>query len=372
MIENLIIFDNNHNKTEDNFKKLKKGDREILNEFKKYNLISAGEGRARKGMSNALRFVLMTGKDISEIDLKDLRDFLRILKHSDFSDYSKNDIKGFVQRFLKWNFKDWSERFNNFEDLKFNSDAQRKKKIGPKDVISLEEIGNLVKDEPSLIWKTFILVQYEGALRTLEARRLKWEDIDMEDPEAYWLNVKSKKNKNGTEKERIAFPLTQAIYFLDELKKSSKSPYVFPSLRTNNDYISSSAVTNWFGRLTTKVLGKGKVNYHLRHAGGERAHILVREGKLSKENAIMMMGHSEQMFDKTYSHADKEEMKKLIKKQVLNIEYLPPEKKHELEKRMEETERKYKIIAKKNDEMAKEMKIMGELLSKVEKRIKSK
>jgi integrase len=338
MKEQMLIFDSNHNKTEDYYTKLSKTERKILDEFENYCLISADVGRAKKNKSNVVRFLIMANKKLGSINLQDLRDFLRILKQSELSDYYKNDVKAFVQRFLKWYFKDWSERFNNFEDVRFNSDAQRSKKIDPKDVLSLEDITRLIKKETSLFWKTFIIVQFEGALRTLECRKLKWSDIDTNDSEAYFLNVSSKKNRNGTEKERTSAPLAQAIYYLDELKKEQKgeSVFVFPSRISPNDYISSGSVGKWFNRLTKKVLGKSIKSYILRHSRGEGFHKLVRDGKLSKENALIMMGHSEKMFDKTYSHADKQEIKKILKKQVLDVDYIEPEKKHDLEIKIDE------------------------------------
>jgi hypothetical protein len=42
------------------------------------------------------------------------------------------------------------------------------------------------------------------------------------------------------------------------------------------------------------------------------------------------------MFDKTYSHADKQEIKKILKKQVLDVDYIEPEKKHDLEIKIDE------------------------------------
>jgi len=341
MKEELLVFNENTNPTEKFYHKLNKEDRVIIDKFEKYCLISASKGRAQKSKSNAIRFLVMTNKKLKEINLEDLQNFLRVLKQSNFSDYYKNDIKGYVQRFLRWHFKDWSERFNSFEDIRFISEPQRAKEIKPEDVLSKADVEKLIKAEKDVFWKAFISVQYQGALRTGETRTLKWDMIDMEDPEVYWLNVKSKKNRNAQEKERPAPPLEeQTIFFLNELKKLQtqqevKSPYVFPSRQDVNAPISSHTTSIWFARLTKKALGRPVTNYLLRHSKGEELHKLVREGKLSKENATLMMGHSEKMFDKTYSHTNKKELLKLLKKQVLNVNYIAPAKKHALELKME-------------------------------------
>ena len=370
MNEIMIEFDPNKNPTENAYKKLIKKDRVIMDDFEKYCLISASPSRAKKIKSNAIRFLSMAKKDINKIDLKDLRNFLRILKQSDFSDYYKNDVKGFVQRFLKWRFEDWSKRFNAFDDIKYNSDAQRKKKIKPEDILTNKDVSKLIKQEPSIFWKCFIVCQYQCSLRTLEVRSLKWDMLDTEDPEVYFLTIKSKKNKNGAEKERISPPLSsEYIYFLNELKKEQeenkiKSPYVFPSKTSPNIYISSGTVAKWFNRLTKRVLGKPVKNYLLRHSFGEHLHQLVRKKQLSKENAVLMMGHSEKMFDKTYSHTDKAEFKKLLKKQVLSVDYIAPEKKHKLELEIEEL---------KKNSISKEdvFKIVQQALKKTARQVKS-
>lgn len=336
MKNKLLIFDCNHNPTESHYEKLSKEDKEVIDKFEKYCLVSANPVRAKKNKSNAVRFLISAEKKTKDITLEDLQSYLVLLKQSGFSDYYKNDVRGYVQRFLKWYFKDWSQRFNNFEDIRFISEPQRKKPINPEDVLKKADVEKLVKAEKSLYWKTFLLIQYESALRTIETRTLKWDMIDTEDSEVYWLTIKSKKNRMGTEKERFAFPLSQAIYYLNELKKEQlKSVYVFPSPNNPDNPISSSTTNKWFSRLTKKVLGKALTNYLLRHSEGEEAHKQVREGTLSKENATLMMGHSEKMFDKTYAHTNKKVLKELLKKQLLSVEHIAPEKKARLEQEVE-------------------------------------
>lgn len=368
MQEELLRFDENTNPVNDYYKKLGKIERESVDKFEKYCLITANPNRAKKSRGDAIRFLIMANKTLSKINLDDLREFLRVLKQSNFSDYTKNDIKGHLQRFLKWYFKDWSERFDNFEDIKYNSEPQRAKEIKPEDVLKKEDIERLIKAERNIFWKTFIIVQFQGALRTLETRSLKWDMVDMQDLDIGWLNVSSKKNRNGTEKKRIAVPLnSQAISYLRELRKHQKennvkSPYVFPSITNENDFISSHSVSVWFSRLTKKVLGKQVTNYMLRHSQGEHLHNLVRDGKLSKENALLMMGHSEKMFDKTYSHTDKQNLKEVLKKQVLDIDYLVPERKHELELKIEEQQKELIQVKKDNKNINESINILVDMV----------
>jgi integrase len=338
-MKDYIIFDVKDNRTSKYYSKLDKKSKEIVENFEKYLLLTAGEGRANKGKTNAIRFLVMANKPIDKLNLEDLRNYLLKLKQAPLSDYSKNDSKNFVHRFLKWYFKDWSKRFNEFEDIKYDHDAERKNKITSEDVLSKQDVELLIKKENNLYWKTFLIVQYEGALRTQEVRMLKWEDINTEDTDAYWLTIKSKKNKRGKEKTRLAPPLKDnVIYFLEELRKEQnpKSVYVFPSPLDPTLPTGAGAVNNWFSRLTERVLNRHLTNYLLRHSKGEEFHKLVRDNRLSKENALQMMGHTEEMFDKTYSHPDKKKLKEVLKKQVLDIDYIAPEKKHALELKIDQ------------------------------------
>jgi len=94
-------------------------------------------------------------------------------------------------------------------------------------------------------------------------------------------------------------------------------------------------VSKWLRRLTSKVLGRHVNNYLLRHTRGTELKSLVKEGKLSKDNATEFLGHSEKMFDQVYSHMDREDIKNILKNQLYDFDGIPEEKKHELEKQLE-------------------------------------
>jgi len=311
------------------YNKLPQEEKQILDQFKDYMLISASEGRAEEAKREVLRFKEITGKEINKISLEDLRHFLLQLKKSDFGDHTKNKIKGFIHRFLKWKYKDWSVRFNEFEDMKLNGDAQNKKIINDTTLFTEEDINKLLEYEKRLYWKTFLIVQYEGGLRTKEVRELRWENIIFEDDGFTTLNIPSKKNRNGTIKINPVV-LERATGYLKELKKQHKekeitSPYVFPSPEDSNKPQSKNANT-WFRNLCKNTLGREGNNYLLRHSRGTQLQEKVRKGELSKDNAVSFMRHSEKMFDKVYSHMSKEDIKQLIKNQIYDKKALTPEK----------------------------------------------
>lgn len=343
------------------YNKLSKKEKDILKKFKDYIMISASEGRADESAREILRFKEVTNKPLDKYNLEDLRHFLKELKQSGFADHTKNKVKGYVQRFLRWNFKDWSQRFNEFEDIKYNSEAQNKKKIDKKVLLTEKDIEKLLEEEPSLYWKTFLITQYEGGLRTKETRELEWKNIDFEDDGFTTLKIPSKKNKHGTIKINEIVVKTSGK-FLENLKKEQgkreiKTKWVFPSPQDPTKPISKS-VNLWFNNLCKKVLGRPANNYLLRHSKGTQLQEKVRKGELSKDNAVEFMRHSQKMFDKVYSHMDKEDIKQLMKKQIYNTKELTKEKKHELELKLEQQQ---KII----DQLWKDKKSTGELIVKL-------
>ena len=327
------------------YDKFPKKEQEQIDKFKDYLLITAGSKRVEGGIAEIIRFKEMIGKEFSDIDLEDLRYFLKELKQCDFADYTKNRIKSFVQRFLRWGYKDWSERFDEFKDIINNNDAQRKNPIETKDMLSEEQIMKLLEAEPTLYWKTFLMVSAQGGLRTGEARMLLWDSVIFEDDGFTVLNIPSKKNKNGTIKIKPVV-IKSAGKFLKKLQEQQtkyeiKSKYVFPSPNDPNKPISKT-VNIWFSNLCKKVLGHTSNNYILRHSKGTELQKKVREGTLSKDNAVEFMRHSEKMFDKVYSHMDKTQIKQLMKKQIYNTKELTEKDKNDYEKRIQFLETSYR------------------------------
>jgi integrase len=322
-------------------------EKELIDEFKEYIQVSASLSRAEAGETEVLRFREITGKSLFKIEIGDLRYFLKELRVSNFGGHTKNKIKDFIQRFLRWKYKDWSIRFEEFSDIKFNASATRKKPITSKDVLTEQQIMQLLNAEPSLYWKTFLITQAEAGLRTIECRNLRWGSVVFEDDGFTTLNIPSKKNRHGEIKVK---PVVVKIAgnFLKKLKEQQqkyeiKTPYVFPSPYNPNKPI-SKGVNLWFNKLCKKTLGHSSFNYILRHSKGSHLQEKVRAGTLSKDNALEFMRHSEKMFDKVYSHMDEDAIKALIKKQIYNTKSLTKEEKNELEKVKKELETLKKLI----------------------------
>ncbi len=380
----MFAFDKKKITAEKLLKHLTKEEKNVLKDYENYILRNAGKERSREAVSEAIRYREITGNDLEEqkkqlkeatekcrtITGKDLTEQQRKLRKAteekeqiekqiyedylyyykevedcDFADTTKEKLKGYIQPFFKFHFpKTYVELFNNFKDIKFNSEAKRRKPITSDDIINSEDIKRVVKATPTLFYQTFFITQYEGGFRTGETRKSEWEKVKFDDDGFCSITVISKKNRKRNEKEREVL-LKEATSYLKKLKAQQeaegiKSKWIFPSPQNPEQPI-SKRVNDWFKKITTEVLGKNKYNYLLRHSRGTELKKLVKEGKVSKDNAVEFMGHSEKMFDKVYNHMDKKEIKELMKQQIYNLEEdLTPEQKSDYEKKINELQEK--------------------------------
>ncbi len=280
-----------------------------------------------------LHFRKIIDKNFNKVDLKDLRSVLALINQSPLSDGARNNLKIDIKNFLRYLFKDWSYKFNDFDDVKVSSSSiKNEKKINSKNMFTPEDIEKCMKHENSNYWKAFLMVQYEGALRTMETRYLKWNDIKFNvDGDISEINIYATKTK----KARTIF-IEKATYYLKKLKEEQentdkKSVYCFHSKNNLNQPVDKNSVSYWFRTLTEKALGDKRWNYLLRHSRATELYRLAEQGKISKDVAIRFMGHSEDM-SKVYTHLDTKEIKQMLKDQVYKIEDVPEDKINEFEK----------------------------------------
>ena len=335
------------NDIENHYKKLPKAEQTIIKEYLDYR--RARGVTTEQKIEDIRRYItqirVILDKNFNKIDLKDLRILLAIINQSWLSDGTKNNLKIDVKNFMKYLFKDWSIRFNGLEDIKKNY-TTNEKKINAKNMFSKKDIESCMKHETKMYWKAFLITQYEGALRTKEVRFLKWNDIKFNvDDDISEISIYATKTK----KARTIF-VKEATFYLQKLKEEqeniqNKSIYCFPSKKNINEPIDKWGVSMWFRNLTKKALGEMRWNYLLRHSRATELYRLAEQGKISKDTAIRFMGHSEDM-TKTYTHLDSQEVKEMLKEQIYKLEDLPPEKKAELEKKIEEQQKTIDNISK--------------------------
>lgn len=340
------------------FNKLPSSEKKDLKKYFEYR-VARGLNSQRK-LKDINRMILqirfINQKPLSDVNSDTLLKLISIIKTSHYSDYQKNEIIINLKSYLKWKISDWSKKLK-LDDIRLIKNPESKRKITSKDLFEKEEIEKLIKHETKLFWKGFLLIQYEGGLRTKEVRYLKWDDIKLNsDNDLSEINIFSTKTK----KSRTVF-VKESTFYLQKLREEQRNlddegQYIFHSKKDKNTPICQTTVSLWMKRLIKRVLGRDGWNYLLRHSRGSDLYRLSKLGKISKDTAVDFMGHSEKM-SKVYTHLKDDEVKQMMKDQVYNIEDLPPVKKIELEQKIENLQKMFIESEKRSIEMIDQLKL---------------
>ena len=318
---------------EKKFDKFPKKEKEIINNFLKYvSITSSSSKRIANNKRSLIHLRVVTDKPLDNITLEDLRGFLGLLNNSNLTQSSQTEMKASIKRFLRWRYKDWSERFDELRDIKLKF-GFNEKKINSSVLLKKEEIEDLIDKETRLIWKAFFLTLYESGLRPVELRTIKWDDItfDVEKKGVSSLQIYATK----TSKSRTTF-VQGATFYLKKLKKvrDTETPYVFPSPKDKTKPFSKDLVSHTLTRLCKKSIGRVVIPYIFRHT---RAKELYLNPEIADSVVQKIMGHSQDMRG-TYTRLDDEDVKEAMVKSVYDFEDLPPEKKIEFEERIKKLE----------------------------------
>lgn len=317
------------NGLENFYSKLDSSEQQDINEFLAYCGISAAEKKLKDIKRNIIQFRYTLDKTFNSIELKDLRDFLYLLNKSDREAYTKNGIKAYVKKFLKWKFKDWSIKFDELKDVKLDSHPFNEEKINSKSILKKEQIEKIIKAEELIERKAFFMVLYESGCRPIELRLLKWKDISFNvDGDLTELSIYATK----TRKNRIVY-IQNGTFLLQKLKeKSQGNEYVFTSPEDKNAPITKSTSFRWVQEMGKNV-GIQIFPYLLRHSRATELYEMAQQNKISMKAVQSFLGHGKDMSD-IYTHLSKAQAK-AITKQVYQMEDLPPERKEEMQKEID-------------------------------------
>lgn len=313
------------------YDRIPKRERKIIEDFLKFISITAGDRRIDEAKRVLTQFRKLTHKSLDKIDLSTLRNYLSLLNSSNKTNNSRNDIKATVKRFLRWKYKDWSNRFNELQDIKLIV-RMNEEKINSNTLLKKEEVESIVKAEPQLFWKTLFLTLYESGLRPNELRHLTWDMINLNvDGVLSEINIFATK----THRARSVY-VKEATKYLQELKNRDRtgSPLVFPAPHDSTKPLSRTTVSVWLNRISEKAIGRRVFPYLLRHT---RATELYVNAKIPDKIAQKILGHNKSMGD-VYTHLSNKDVKEAMGKIIYNLNDLPEEKKQKLEKRIVELE----------------------------------
>jgi integrase len=312
------------------YNKLSKKDKEIIDDFLQACRVSAGDGKVDDIKRSVTQLLDVTGKSVGEVNLSVLRDFTILLKRSGKEPNTIHDILSHIKRFLKYHFTDWSQRFNNFSELKIPGIKLNEKKVNAKSLLSQEDINTILEKEKDLEKKLYFILLYEGGLRPKECRTLRWKDINLDFDKNGLTQIDLYMSKN--QKSKTVF-VKESTFFLKKMLPYQEGEYIFPSRENKGACITKNTATRWINELGVHI-DKHIYPYLLRHTRSRELYKKAFEGKMSETVVSNFLGHSKSMMP-TYSKLDVETIKNSMLQEVYTYAEMPQKEKDILLKQIE-------------------------------------
>ena len=329
-------------------KKLSPKNKKILKEFATICSTTAGKEKVVKIRRILVQFYDVTGLDFDMQTKDSVNTFLAVLNNSDRSIPTKNEIKSYLKKFLKWFYKD----LEMIENIKRESFDVNTAKINDNTLATEEDIKRMLRYAEGFRDKALLFIEFQSGARPQEIVNLTWGDVKFQD------NCADLNFYSGKTKKSRTFPLVkEAKTFLWEWKQHylyeniNSKDFVFPS-RFSRDKPMTTANVNKILRTMAKKSGikKDIWGYLFRHT---RATRLYEE--LPTPIVEQLLGHRD-MYN-TYAHISNKKAREELLKKMGELEELPPEQKEKLEalqRRVEELEKMFKNSPKDQERWKKE------------------
>lgn len=278
-----------------------------------------------------------------------------------FSQTTLNLINPLLKNFIKWKYQDYSLRFPMLDKI-----LRTKKPMATHDateMLSLEEIMNIIKEEDDLFWKTFWLVYSYGGFRPIDTARLKWDSFSWEDDGSIIVKALIGKNKKKFYKHIPA----NVVPIIKRWKEVNPSDWVFPSPKLKGQHINSKTPANRMSRIAKKILGREVTPYVIRHS---ISTILYGKDDLPDDITADQMGHHKSMKE-IYEHMNDEALTKRAKRVWTDKEEMPEEEKNKLQTEIKDLRDKLEpFLEERNKEKEMFDKLKDELTAEFIKKMK--
>jgi integrase len=328
------------------YDKLSTRDKKVLGDFIEYCSISAGAGKIRTIKATMLQIRDIVGKSYDNWDVEIVRKFLAVLNRSSYSEWTKNDIKKFLKKFIKWYYKD----LEMIEDIKQVSmmKAFNHEKINESTLVKPEELKILLKATDSLKWRAIITLLAESGCRPQELRVLRWKDIRFTDDGADITLFSEKKREART------IPIRDCVVHLKRWKqeyiKEDIKPdyYVFP-YNDPEKQMCGDILNRHFNRACSKA-GIRNINpYMFRHT-----KLTFMYNKLPEQVVKKYAGHSKSSkMTEIYSHISNKDVRDIVLKEIYDIKEITEDERKEYDKKFEIMGKEMERLAKESDKIRK-------------------
>lgn len=322
------------------------------------NYISYRESTGLEDSRDVKRYIIQI-RHIIECDFKkfdklnDVVNLSKLIKDSYLSESVKSNLKINLKNLFQYIHPDWMPRFMGLKCFsnrkpKGKDSEEKTETYKPEDLPTEEDDKKILQTEKSNYWKTFFMIHSQSGNRTIETRTIKNDKITFSKDGGCEIEIFM--TKTGNKKFNILN--NQAADFIRKLQQEQRNTgtlgkYLFHSVHNHkadpNKPISKNAVNEQYRIMTKKATGRIINPYAWRHRKGTEVYTLSTENKISKDVAAQLMGHSSDMAP-TYVHRPDEKTIQILKQQLKNINIeISPERKHELEIKVEQLEKQMKL-----------------------------
>ena len=320
------------------YKKLSDDDKRIVEDFMRLGCNSSGILKKQDIRRSILQFLDILEKPIYSINLRDLQEYLVMLKESGKQRWTIIGIKAHTKRFLRFKFREWSERFNNFID--YNQIRMPIKQLDPETLPTDKELEMLLRTCKTLRDKAMLTMIIELGCRPQELRDLRWRDIKYRDDGIADVHLYSSKTKRGRK-----FPIKESVVHLKRWEQEycfpnkTNSDLLFPSPFNRDKPISRGTLSMWLNRLSKRAgITKKIFPYLMRHK--KATELYTKIGDVASK----ALGHSPKMKD-VYLHNSDDEVGQALLSKVYHVEELTPQEKS----KVKELEYKINVMQNKMD-----------------------
>lgn len=249
--------------------KVSKNNKKLILDFQTY-LASTGSGKVRiaKLTGQLKRIALISNKDFSSFEKKDLMKVIAHFNHSDYSDATKADYRRVLKQFFKY-YEDEDKRSDTKILYKFIkqgiSSAYKEKQIEPNAILTEEDIEAVVRSCTNIRDKAFIKFLHETGLRAGEMLGLKIENIALKKN----IGLAYVDGKTGRRTVQFTKSMSYIVRWLDVHPLKDKGSYLWVSCsnNTNNSRLGYRNTNKIIHKSFTRANVSKKHNLHwFRHS----------------------------------------------------------------------------------------------------------
>jgi len=274
-------------------------------------------------------------KDLTNLEVNDVVNFLSHINQSNFSAWTKNDYKKIFKRFLKWQYQDLEMIEGDKVKLGFKGVSSKrafnKEKINKNTLVKAEELERMIRIAKSLKWKAIISFAYESAFRPCEIAQLRWKHCKFDDSLGLCrIWVLSPKTKEDRE-----VPVKDCVVHLKRWREEYQFPnrndndYVFPSQHDRLKPMGEGVMGQMFKRICEEAKIRHIYPYMLRHS-----RIYEIQKRCPEKIAAKFAGHSIETSE-IYNHLADDDVEESMLKEIYATKELTIDERTKLEKEVD-------------------------------------